>query len=54
MGYAGTIAMGRATVLYFERGGQHVGEKEMANIRARAAEEGKAFASRWRERRKKT
>lgn len=47
IGYAGTIAMGRATMLYFERGGQKVGEKEMAEIRHRALEEGKAFVSRW-------
>jgi uncharacterized protein (DUF697 family) len=50
IGYAGTIAMGRATILYFERGGQKVGEKEMAEIRHRALEEGKAFVSRWRRR----
>jgi len=48
IGYAGTITMGRATVLYFERGGQHVGEKEMAQIRSRAAEEAKVFVSRFR------
>ena len=46
IGYAGTIAMGRATMLYFERGGQRVGEKEMSEIRHRALEEGKAFVSR--------
>src|ERR671921_1798509 len=51
IGYAGTIAMGRATMLYFERGGQRVGEKEMAEIQRRAVEEGKAFASRLRRRR---
>lgn len=50
IGYAGTIAMGRATMLYFERGGQKVGEKEMAEIRHRALEEGKTFVSRWRRR----
>ena len=50
IGYAGTIAMGRATMLYFERGGQRVGEKEMSEIRHRALEEGKAFASRLRRR----
>jgi uncharacterized protein (DUF697 family) len=32
--YAGTVAMGRSSILYFERGGQRVGEKEMAEIRA--------------------
>jgi uncharacterized protein (DUF697 family) len=51
VGYAGTVAMGRATMLYFERGGQRVGEKEMAEIQRRAVEEGKAFASRLRRRR---
>jgi uncharacterized protein (DUF697 family) len=50
IGYAGTVAMGRATILYFERGGQKVGEKEMAEIQHRALEEGKAFVSRWRRR----
>jgi uncharacterized protein (DUF697 family) len=48
IGYAGTVAMGRATVLYFERGGQRVGEKEMAEIRQRAIKEGKSFVSRLR------
>jgi len=50
IGYAGTIAMGRATMLYFERGGQRVGEKEMSEIRHRALEEGKAFVSHLRRR----
>jgi uncharacterized protein (DUF697 family) len=50
IGYAGTVAMGRAAVLYFERGGQRVGEKEMSEIRHRALEEGKAFVSRLRRR----
>jgi len=50
IGYAGTIAMGRATMLYFEGGGQRVGEKEMSEIRHRALEEGKAFVSRLRRR----
>lgn len=48
IGYAGTIAMGRATMLYFERGGQQVGQKEMAEIRTRAAEEARTFVSRLR------
>jgi uncharacterized protein (DUF697 family) len=48
IGYAGTVAMGRASVLYFERGAQRVGEKEMSEIRHRALEEGKAFVSRLR------
>jgi uncharacterized protein (DUF697 family) len=51
LGYAGTLAMGRATILYFERGGQRVGEKEMASIRDRARKEAGVFISRLRERR---
>ena len=50
IGYAGTVAMGRATILYFERGGQRVGEKEMAEIQRRALEEGRSFAARLRRR----
>ena len=46
--YAGTVAMGRSSILYFERGGQRVGEKEMAEIRRRALKEGKSFVSRLR------
>jgi hypothetical protein len=46
--YAGTVAMGRSGILYFERGGQKVGEKEMAEIRRRALKEGKTFVSRLR------
>src|SRR5215210_1252660 len=46
--YGGTVTMGRASILYFERGGQKVGENEMANIRSRALKEGKAFVSRLR------
>src|SRR5215216_6372793 len=46
--YSGTVAMGRASILYFERGGQRVGEKEMAEIRRRALKEGKGFISRLR------
>src|SRR5215210_2799696 len=50
IGYAGTLAMGRSTMLYFERGGQKVGEKEMEEIRRRATEEAKGFVSRLRRR----
>jgi len=50
IGYAGTVAMGRSTMLYFERGGQKVGEKEMEEIRRRATEEAKGFFSRLRRR----
>ena len=48
LGYAGTLAMGRATMLYFERGGQEVGRQEMADIQRRATEEAKTFVSRLR------
>jgi uncharacterized protein (DUF697 family) len=50
--YAGTVAMGRSGILYFERGGQRVGEREMAEIRTRALKEGKSFVSRLRRRKK--
>ena len=46
--YAGTVAMGRTCILYFERGKQEVGAKEMARIRTRAIDEAKAFVSRMR------
>src|SRR5919205_750389 len=46
--YAGTVAMGRSSILYFERGGQRVGEKEMDEIRRRALKEGRSFVSRLR------
>jgi uncharacterized protein (DUF697 family) len=48
IGYAGTMAMGRATVLYFERGKQKLGEGEIFEIRQRAIEEAKDFVSRLR------
>jgi len=50
IGYAGTVAMGRSTMLYFERGGQKVGAEEMEAIKGRAAEEAKTFVSRLRRR----
>jgi uncharacterized protein (DUF697 family) len=50
IGYAGTVAMGRSTMLYFERGGQKVGQEEMEEIRRRATEEAKGFVSRLRRR----
>ena len=50
IGYAGTVAMGRSTMLYFERGGQKVGQEEMEEIRRRATEEAKTFVSRLRRR----
>ena len=46
IGYAGTVAMGRATVLYFERGKREVGSNEMADIRRRAIDEAQDFISR--------
>ncbi len=52
VGYAGTVAMGRATMLYFERGHQQVGSKEMEDIRERAAREAREFVSRFRNRKK--
>jgi uncharacterized protein (DUF697 family) len=48
IGYAGTVAMGRSTMLYFERGGQKVGQEEMEEIRRRATEEAKLFVARFR------
>jgi uncharacterized protein (DUF697 family) len=50
IGYAGTVAMGRSAMLYFERGGQTVGAEEMEVIKSRAAEEAKTFVSRLRRR----
>ena len=47
-GYAGTVAMGRSAMLYFERGGQKVGQEEMEEIRRRATEEAKGFVARFR------
>ena len=46
--YAGTLAMGRTGILYFERGKQEIGAQEMTRIRNRAIEEAKAFVSRMR------
>jgi uncharacterized protein (DUF697 family) len=50
IGYAGTLAMGRAAVLYFERGKQELESGELAEIRQRAAKEARAFVSRMRRR----
>lgn len=50
IGYSGTLAMGRATMLYFERGKQEVGVREMAEIRRRALEEAESFVTRFRRR----
>jgi uncharacterized protein (DUF697 family) len=46
--YAGTLAMGRTGILYFERGKQEVGAEEMTRIRNRALKEAKSFVSRLR------
>src|SRR5215210_583721 len=46
--YAGTVAMGRSSILYFERGKQEIGAEEMARSRSRAIEEAMAFVSRMR------
>ncbi len=51
IGYAGTVAMGRATMLYFERGKKRLEEGEIAEIKQRAIEEARAFVSRLRRRR---
>ncbi len=48
IGYAGTVAMGRATMLYFEGGKQKLEEREISEIRRRAIEEAREFVSRLR------
>ena len=50
IGYAGTLAMGRTAMLYFERGKRKPDEKEMTEIRSRATEEAKDFVSRMKRR----
>lgn len=50
IGYAGTLAMGRAAILYFERGKEQLESGELAEIRRRAAKEARAFVSRMRRR----
>ena len=45
VGYAGTIAMGRAAILYFERGGRGPSPAERSGIARRAQEEARAFLS---------
>lgn len=51
IGYAGTIAMGRVAVLYFERGHDEFGAQELSAIRERAAHEAREFVSRVRRKR---
>ena len=48
IGYAGTVAMGRAAVLYFERGKVVPGPAERSGILRRAQEEARAFLARAR------
>jgi uncharacterized protein (DUF697 family) len=50
IGYAGTLAMGRTAILYFERGKRELDPEELSKIRSWAYEETKAFLSRWRRR----
>jgi uncharacterized protein (DUF697 family) len=47
IGYAGTIAMGRAAMLYFERGHSELGSREISAIQARATHEAREFAARF-------
>lgn len=51
IGYAGTVAMGRAAILYFEGGKEKLESGQLAEIRARALEEARVFVSRMRGRR---
>lgn len=46
IGYAGTLAMGRVAMLYFERGYSEPGSEEISKIQDRAAREARGFASR--------
>ena len=46
IGYAGTLAMGRATILYFERGKKEPDPAERSEILRRAREEAEAFVAR--------
>jgi len=50
IGYAGTLAMGRATILYFERGKKEIAPGERSEILRRASEEAKTIISRIRHR----
>ena len=50
IGYAGTLAMGRATILYFERGKKEIAPGERSEILRRASEEAEAFVARIRRR----
>lgn len=46
IGYAGTLAMGRVAMLYFERGYSEPGSEELSKIRERAVHEARDFVSR--------
>jgi uncharacterized protein (DUF697 family) len=48
IGYAGTLAMGRTAMLYFERGKREPNPEELSKIRRWAREETKAFLARVR------
>ena len=48
IGYAGTLAMGRTAILYFERGKREPHPEELSKIRRWAREETKTFLSRVR------
>jgi uncharacterized protein (DUF697 family) len=50
IGYAGTLAMGRTAVRYFERGKKELEAGELSEIRRRAREETEAFIARMRRR----
>lgn len=50
IGYAATLAMGRATVLYFERGKERLEPEELSEIRRWARQEAEAFLGRVRRR----
>lgn len=50
IGYAGTLAMGQATLIYFERGKLQPGPGEVSDLKTRAIEEAQGFLSRLRQR----
>ncbi len=50
IGYAGTLAMGRTAVLYFERGKKKPEPGELSEIRRWARKEAEAFLARVRQR----
>ena len=48
--YAGTLAMGRAAILYFERGKKELESGELSEIKRRARKEAEALIARMRQR----